>query len=251
MTTKELLERTRAGFDNIDLPEDIKDAALGHLEAWAEGDKFAGLMEAGKDDYLPLLEWMVCEDRFELLLDSFYQVMPFGTGGRRGPVGIGPNRINPFTIASSIQGHVEYLRGLLPDEKQFEVVVAYDVRQYSDLRGLYPRDLPNPLLGFTSKDFAHIAASVYCAAGVRVYMLPDEPRDYISTPELSFFIRLMGAHGGLNVSASHNHPDDNGGKFYNAHGARKSRPTTSAWCGSSRRSPKLTPFPMPKLSGRD
>ena len=224
MTTKHLLDRTRAGFESIDLDEGIKEAALGHLAAWTEGDKFAGLMDAGKDDYLPLLDWMVSEGRFDLLLDSFYQVMPFGTGGRRGPVGIGPNRINPYTIASSIQGHVEYLRDLWPDEDQSEVFVAYDVRQYNDLRGLYPRDLPNPLLGFTSKDFAHIAASVYCAAGVRVYMLPDEPRDYISTPELSFFIRLMGAHGGLNVSASHNHPDDNGGKFYNAQGGQEIPP---------------------------
>ncbi len=224
LTKKELLDRTRVGFEDIDLPANIKEAALVHLEAWAEGDKFAGLMEGGKDDYLPLLDWMVSEGRFDLLLDSFYQVMPFGTGGRRGPVGIGPNRINPYTMASSIQGHVEYLRDLAPDEDRFEVVVAYDVREYNDLRGLYPRDLPNPLLGFTSKDFAHIAASVYCAAGVRVYMLPDEPRDYISTPELSFFIRLLGAHGGLNVSASHNHPDDNGGKFYNAQGGQEIPP---------------------------
>ena len=224
MTTKNLLETTRDGFGNIDLDADIKESALGHLEEWLEGGKFAGLMEAGKGDYLPLLEWMVSEGRFDLLLDSFYQVMPFGTGGRRGPVGIGPNRINPYTIASSIQGHVEYLRDLWPDEDQFEVFVAYDVRQYNDLRGLYPRDLPNPLLGFTSKDFAHIAASIYCAAGFRVYMLPDEPRDYISTPELSFFIRLMGAHGGLNVSASHNHPDDNGAKFYNARGGQEIPP---------------------------
>ena len=224
MTKEELFERTRVGFESIDLPEDIKTAALGHLETWAEGDKFVGLMEAGKEDYRPLLDWMVSEGCFDLLLDSFYQVMPFGTGGRRGPVGIGPNRINPYTIASSIQGHVEYLRDLLPDEERFEVVVAYDVRQYNDLRGLYPRDLLNPLLGFTSKDFAHIAASVYCAAGVRVYMLPDEPRDYISTPELSFFIQILGSDGGLNVSASHNHPDDNGGKFYNAQGGQEIPP---------------------------
>ena len=224
VTAKELLGETRVGFENIDLEADIKESALSHLEEWLENRKFAGLMEAGKDDYFPLLAWLAAEGRFDLLLDSFHQVMPFGTGGRRGPVGIGPNRINPYTIASSVQGHVEYLRDLLPGEERFEVVVAYDVRRYNDLRGLYPRGLPNPLLGLTSKDFARIAASVYSAAGVRVYMLPDEPRDYVSTPELSFFIRLLGAHGGLNVSASHNHPDDNGGKFYNAQGGQEIPP---------------------------
>ena len=119
---------------------------------------------------------------------------------------------------------MEYLRELLPAGTELKVVVAYDVRQYSDLRGMYPPEVPNPLLGFTSKDFAHIAASVYCAAGVKVYLLPDELDDYISTPELSFLIRRYGAHGGLNVSASHNHPDDNGGKFYNMRGGQEVPP---------------------------
>ena len=167
---------------------------------------------------------MVEAAQFDLLLDSFYQVIPFGTGGRRGPVGIGPNRINPYTIASSNQGHVEYLRQRFPNEKELKVVVAYDVRRYSDLRQLYPADVPNPVRGLSSKDFAHFAAAVYCKAGVTVYMLPDDLNDYISTPELSFLIRRYGAHGGLNVSASHNHPDDNGGKFYNDKGGQEVPP---------------------------
>ena len=163
--------------------------------------------------------------------------MPFGTGGRRGPVGIGPNRINPYTMASSVEGHVQYLRQRFPKENELKVVVAYDVRKYADLRQLYPADVPNPVLGLSSKDFAHIATSVYCAGGVTVYLLPDELNDYISTPELSFLIGRFGAHGGLNVSASHNHPDDNGGKFYNDRGGRRFRPTTSRWSRSSRPSP--------------
>jgi phosphoglucomutase/phosphomannomutase len=79
-------------------------------------------------------------------------------------------------------------------------------------------------MGLTSKDFAHIATSVYCAGGIKVYLLPDELNDYISTPELSFLINRYGAHGGLNVSASHNHPDDNGGKFYNDRGGQEIPP---------------------------
>lgn len=221
---RELLSRTRASFATIDLKPEIKQAALTHLEDWLGAGKFDGLLDGRPSDYRPLLEWMISNEKFDLVLDSFYQVMPFGTGGRRGPVGIGPNRINPYTMASSIQGHVQYLRNLLPGERELKVVVAYDVRQYEDLRQLYPPDLPNPVLGLSSKDFAHIAASVYCASGVTVYMLPDELNEYISTPELSFLIRRLGAHGGLNVSASHNHPDDNGGKFYNGTGGQEIPP---------------------------
>ncbi len=210
------------GFRSIDIAEGIKQAALDHLRDWLCTDKFAGLTASG--GYGPLIEWMIDSKSFDLLLDSFYQVIPFGTGGRRGPVGIGPNRINPYTIASSIQGHVEHLGRKLPDERKLKVVVAYDVRQFNDLRGVYPTDVHNPLTGLRSKDLAHIAASVYCAAGVVVYMLPDEPADYISTPELSYLIRRYGAHGGINVSASHNHPDDNGGKFYNRDGGQEIPP---------------------------
>ena len=217
-----LLEAARAGFASVNLDSGIKNRALTRLEEWLSSDKFAGLLSPS--DYRPLLERLIADGRWDFLVDSFYQVIPFGTGGRRGPVGVGPNRINPFTIASSVQGHVEYLRRYMPTDEQMKVVVAYDVREFQDLRGVYPADVPNPLLGLTSKHLAHIAAAVYCAAGVRVYMLPDEPPDFISTPELSFLIRRYGAHGGLNTSASHNHPDDNGGKFYNGQGGQEIPP---------------------------
>jgi phosphoglucomutase/phosphomannomutase len=223
-STAELLERASQGFAPIKVDEAVKRSALKHLEDWLEHPKFASLLAGPEGDYRPLVEWMIEGSQFDLLLDSFYQVIPFGTGGRRGPVGIGPNRINPYTIASSNQGHVRYLRQRFPKEKQLRVVVAYDVRRYGDLRQLYPADVPNPVRGLSSKDFAHFAAAVYCRAGVVVYMLPDDLNDYISTPELSFLIRRYGAHGGLNVSASHNHPDDNGGKFYNDKGGQEVPP---------------------------
>ena len=224
MTPREILDQARSGFASLKVSEDIRAAALAHLEDWLEHDKFAGLAPPERADYRPLLEWMVTAGKFDLLLDSFYQVMPFGTGGRRGPVGIGPNRINPFTIASSVQGHVVYLRERLGADAALKVVVAYDVRRFADLRQLYPTDIPNPVMGLSSKDFAHISTAVYCAGGVEVYLLPDELNDYISTPELSFLIRRYNAHGGLNTSASHNHPDDNGGKFYNDRGGQEIPP---------------------------
>ncbi len=172
--------------------------------------------------YRPVLSALLDQGAWDLLADSFYQVMPFGTGGRRGPVGLGPNRFNPHNLATSVQGHTEYMRAMFGDD--LSVVVAFDVREFQDLRELYPRDVPNPLLGWRSRDFARLAAEVYAANGVRVYMLDPEGDAFTSTPELSFAIRELGASGGLNVSASHNHPDDNGGKFYNVHGGQEVPP---------------------------
>ena len=217
-----LIARARKGVESIDLPEEIKRSALANFEDWLGTDKLAGLVP--RSDYSAILRWMVEAKKFDLLIDSFYQVIPFGTGGRRGPVGVGPNRINPYTIASSVQGHVEYLRKRFGETERLKVVVANDVRAFHDLRRAYPNDLENPLLGLSSKDFARIAATVYSSAGVEVYALPSSDGGYISTPELSFLIRWVGAHGGINVSASHNHPDDNGSKFYNAEGGQEIPP---------------------------
>ena len=218
----QLLGRARLGIEPLDLPSVIKASALVHLKDWLGVNKFDGLVP--RSDYVPLVRWMVDSKSLDLLVDSFYQVIPFGTGGRRGPVGVGPNRINPYTIASSVQGHVEYLRQRFPSASTLKVVVAYDVRKFHNLRGTYPSSIENPLLGLSSKDLASIAASVYAAARVQVYTLPAGSTDYISTPELSFLIRQIGAHGGVNVSASHNHPDDNGSKFYNGEGGQEIPP---------------------------
>jgi phosphoglucomutase/phosphomannomutase len=163
---------------------------------------------------------MLKTSRFSDLLDAFYQVMPFGTGGRRGAVGIGPNRMNLWTLGASVQGHCEYLKARFPNESKLNVVLAYDVRQFEDKRKVYHPDLPNPVLHLSSKDFAHFAARVYVANGIHAHVLPAESKRYLATPELSFAIRHLQAHGGLNVSASHNPPDDNGGKFYDERGGQ-------------------------------
>ncbi len=176
------------------------------------------------EPYRPALERLIADGEWDLLTDSFYQVMPFGTGGRRGAVGIGPNRFNPYTFGSSVQGHVAYLRDLFGEDAELTVVVAFDVREFQDLRETYPADVPNPVKGWRSRDFARLAAEVYAANGVTVHLYDPEGDRFMSTPELSFAIRELGAHGGLNVSASHNHPDDNGGKFYNVHGGQEVPP---------------------------
>ncbi len=242
--TETLLQQAREGFDTVNLTPEIRRSALTRLQEWLETDKFAGLL--AQSDYRPLLERLIADGKWDFLVDSFYQTIPFGTGGRRGPVGVGPNRINPFTIAGSVQGHVEYLQQYLPAGEEMKVVVAYDIREYKDIRGVYPADVPNPLQGLTSKDLAQTAAAVYCAAGVRVYMLPDEPADFISTPELSFFIRRFGAHGGLNTSASHNHPDDNGGKFYNSEGGQEIPPNDEKMVEIVERITTIRSIPYPE-----
>jgi phosphoglucomutase len=99
-------------------------------------------------------------------------------------------------------------------------VLAYDVRQFEDTRKNYDPSRPNPVLHLSSRDFAQHAAGVYAANGIQAYILPADSRRYLATPELSFAIRFLQAHGGLNVSASHNPPDDNGGKFYDERGGQ-------------------------------
>jgi phosphoglucomutase len=207
------------GLATLPVAEHYRQTALRQLVQWLQEATFAA--------YQPQLQWLIAQAQWSLLLDSFYRTLPFGTGGRRGPVGIGSNRFNPWTLASSVQGHIAYLRERYP-QHALSVVIAYDVREFHDLRGLYNPDLPNPLRGMTSRDFARVAAGVYTANGVRVYMLPEDAATYISTPELSFTIRFLQATAGLNISASHNHPDDNGGKFYNDRGGQEIPPDDEA-----------------------
>lgn len=206
------LAAARAGISAIDVDPTLKAKALEYLSQWLTRAEFAS--------YRSQLEWLIDRQDWPGLLDRFYQILPFGTGGRRGPVGIGPNRMNAWTLTASVQGHCAYLRQRFPELPQLRVVIAYDVRRFADLGKHYCPDLPNPCLGLTSKDLARLAAQVYVANGIDVYLPPlDSPR-YLATPELSFCIRRLEAQGGLNISASHNPPDDNGGKFYDERGGQ-------------------------------
>ena len=169
------------------------------------------------------LEYLLESGRIDALLDAFYQVIPFGTGGRRGAVGIGPNRINARTVCSSVQGHAQYLAKRFPGQ-ELSVVIAYDVRVFLDARGVYDSNQPLSLRGLSSRDFAEMAAEVYAGNGVRVHILPRSSSAWLTTPELSFAIRFLNAQGGLNLSASHNPSDDNGAKVYNHHGGQEIPP---------------------------
>ncbi len=207
-----LLEAARTGFAGLSVDPAFREAALENLEAWLGNPQV--------QDTVAQLEALAAAGSWDVLLDSFYQVLPFGTGGRRGPVGIGTNRYNRWTLSTSIQGHARFLRAQADGDAPLSVVIAYDVRAYKDARGVYRADLPNPLMGLTSRNFAEIAAGVYAANGVKVHILGRDSKTYVSTPELSFAIRYLRADGGLNVSASHNPQDDNGAKIYDSFGGQ-------------------------------
>jgi phosphoglucomutase len=162
----------------------------------------------------------------DLLFDSFWQELPFGTGGRRGRVGYGPNRVNPTTIAMAVQGHCHYLRGAFPDRKELEIVIANDVRVFSDVAGTYRfLGTQHPLLGVSSRSLARLACEIYAANGIVAYLAePHADTAYLSTPELSFLVGALGAVGGIVLSASHNPPDDNGIKLYDQYGGQPVAP---------------------------
>src|SRR4051812_32117994 len=140
----DLLAQATDGFGTIDADPQLKERALRFLNQWLTAADFAA--------YRPQLEWLIAQRQWAGLLDRFYQILPFGTGGRRGAVGVGPNRMNLWTLGASVQGHCEYLKERFPG-KELHVALAYDVRRFLDSRKVYNPDLPNPVLGLSSRDF--------------------------------------------------------------------------------------------------
>ncbi len=202
------VQKAKQGFATLDLPDHYKTDALTWLETWLTDSLF--------DAYVPQIDHLIETEQWDFLLDSFYQVIPFGTGGRRGLVGIGPNRINPWTIQASAQGHSQYLIKTHGEAaKQSGLVLAYDVRRFTDT-GRYADDRPNPVKNLDCRQLAEAAARVYTANGIRIFFF-DGSR---STPELSFAIRHLKAISGCMFSASHNLPTDNGKKVYDQYGGQ-------------------------------
>ena len=134
------------------------------------------------------------------LIDSFYKDLEFGTGGLRGIMGIGSNRVNKYTIGKATQGLSNYLLKAFPRE-QVSVAIAYDSRNNS----VY---------------FADITASVFSANGIKVYFFSE----LRPTPELSFAIRVLGCKSGVVLTASHNPKEYNGYKAYWDDGAQVTPP---------------------------
>lgn len=212
----ELLEKAERGFSEIPIDDTYKKSALTFLKTWLSDPQFA--------DYVSDIAHLIEEGHFDYLLDSFYQVIPFGTGGRRGEVGVGPNRINPWTIKASAQGHAQYLiKHYGDDAKSRGIVCVYDIREFQGNDKL-PDRKESPVWRVTSKDLAYAAASVYMASDIKVYMF-DGVR---TTPELSFAVRHLNAVAGDVFSASHNPPNFNGKKVYDEFGGQLIPPDDEA-----------------------
>lgn len=142
------------------------------------------------------IERMIAEQSDELI-DSFYKNLEFGTGGIRGIMGVGANRMNIYTVAMATQGLSNYLKKEFAERKQISVAIAYDNRNNGKL-------------------FCQTAANVLSANGIKVYMF-DSLRP---TPELSFAIRYLKCQSGIVITASHNPKEYNGYKAYWEDGAQ-------------------------------
>ena len=139
------------------------------------------------------------------LIDSFYKDLEFGTGGLRGIMGAGSNRMNIYTVGAATQGLANYLNKCFAGQGQISVVVGHDCRN-------------------NSRKFAEISADIFSANGIKVYLFDD----LRPTPEVSFAIRHLGCQSGINITASHNPREYNGYKAYWNDGAQVLAPHDTA-----------------------
>ena len=135
------------------------------------------------------------------LIESFYRDLEFGTGGLRGIMGAGTNRMNIYTVGAATQGLSNYLKAQFPDKQQISVVIGHDCRN-------------------NSRKFAEISADIFSANGIKVYLFED----LRPTPEISFAIRHFGCQSGIILTASHNPKEYNGYKAYWDDGAQMIAP---------------------------
>lgn len=140
------------------------------------------------------------EDKTDLI-ECFYKDLEFGTGGLRGIMGVGSNRMNIYTVGAATQGLANYLKDAFADMEQISVVVGHDVRNNSRL-------------------FAEIVANIFSANGIKVYLFEGSR----PTPEMSYAIRLLGCQSGVIITASHNPKEYNGYKAYWNDGAQMVAP---------------------------
>ncbi|HUM96687.1 MAG TPA: phospho-sugar mutase [Chitinophagaceae bacterium] len=152
---------------------------LSKVEAWLNGN----YDQTTKDEIKKMQQ-----ERPDELIEAFYQNLEFGTGGLRGIMGVGTNRMNKYTVGMATQGYVNYLKQVFGDVK---VAIAHDSRN-------------------NSRYFAVTAAKVFAANGAKVFLFEDMR----PTPELSFAIRSLGCQGGVVCTASHNPKEYNGYKAY-------------------------------------
>ncbi|HLO52749.1 MAG TPA: phospho-sugar mutase [Saprospiraceae bacterium] len=182
-------------MSNISLDANVQS----RVDAWLAGN----YDEATKAEIKQLID----QNNTTELTDAFYRDLEFGTGGLRGIMGAGSNRVNKYTLGAATQGLSNYLIKLYP-EQQIKVVIAHDNRNNSSL-------------------FAGIVADVFSANGIFVYFFEG----LRPTPELSFAIRELGCQSGVMLTASHNPKEYNGYKAYGADGGQLVAPHDEAVMG--------------------
>jgi phosphoglucomutase len=166
---------------------------LAKAQTWLDGN----YNEETKNDVRRMMD---AEDKSELI-ESFYKDLEFGTGGLRGIMGAGSNRMNIYTVGAATQGLSNYLISQFPKIPQISVVIGHDCRNNSRL-------------------FAKISANIFSANGIKVYLFED----LRPTPEVSFAIRHLGCQSGIILTASHNPKEYNGYKAYWDDGAQMIAP---------------------------
>ena len=169
------------------------DELLGMVTAKAQEWLGSSFDEKTRDEVKAL---MAKEDKSDLI-DAFYKDLEFGTGGLRGIMGAGTNRMNIYTVGMATQGLANYLNRNFKERKEISVVVGHDCRNNGRL-------------------FAETVANIFSANGIKVYLFDD----LRPTPEVSFAIRYLGCQSGVNVTASHNPREYNGYKAYWEDGAQ-------------------------------
>lgn len=169
----------------------LSKSAFENLKTWFFDERYK--------EFHTEIEKLIIDEKWEELEEPFFKVLEFGTAGRRGKVGVGPNRINLITISESAQALADYLK--LKKEHNLSVAIGWDVRN-------------------SSKELSRRCAEVLAANQIKVFYF-DSPR---STPELSFTVRELKVSAGIVISASHNPPQDNGIKIYWNDGAQVSSP---------------------------
>lgn len=168
--------------------EKIEKTILEKAEKWLSSTYDADTRDAVRN---------MIENNPDELTECFYRDLEFGTGGLRGIMGAGTNRMNKYTVGMATQGLANYIKKVLPAEKELRAAIAYDCRN-------------------NSQYFAQITADVFSANGFKVFLF-DELRP---TPELSFAIRQLKCHTGVMITASHNPKEYNGYKAYWSDGAQ-------------------------------
>lgn len=166
----------------------LDSAVQNKIDQWLNGNY--------DEDTKAEIQQLLDEEKYDELTDAFYKDLEFGTGGLRGIMGVGSNRVNKYTFGMATQGLANYLKKQYPDQ-EIKIVIAHDCRNNSDT-------------------LANVVADVFSANGIQVYFF-DALRP---TPELSFAIRELDCQSGVMLTASHNPKEYNGYKAYGADGGQ-------------------------------